>query len=212
MSAPMPIRVALIDDHAHIHELVTLALASQEDIQLVGRGMDGKEAILLCQSLMPDMVLMDVVMPKMDGVEATRHIRELFPQIKIVVLSSYHDDDSVRTMMDAGAVGYLLKSAIAQDLASMVRSIYRGSSVFSREVADKFLVGSSPAEKHDFGLTERELEVLRLMSQGLNHAEVAAQLVISQSTVKFHLTNILEKMGVSTRAEAIVLAAKNDLV
>lgn len=209
----VPIRVIIVDDHAHIHELINLALHSLTDIIVVGEAYQGAEALMLCQELVPDVVLMDVVMPHMDGVEATRHLHELYPQTKILVLSSFQGDENVRAMLHAGAAGYLLKTAIAQDLASMIRSVYRGGAVFSREVADQLLQTKAPAlPSQNFKLTERELEILALMVSGQNNIEIADQLFISQSTVKFHLTNILQKLNVETRTEAIVLAVKQQLI
>ncbi|MCB9438544.1 MAG: response regulator transcription factor [Anaerolineales bacterium] len=212
MSQDGPIRVILVDDHKHIHDAVSTLLNQQADIQLVGQASNGFEVVRLCDELKPDVILMDVVMPGMNGVEATRQIREKHPHIKILVLSSFQDDASVHEMLANGANGYVLKGAIALDLADTIRTTYQGKSVFSNEVAQMLLRPNRDEQQQTFGLTDREQEVIKLMADGLNNNEIAHRLFISRSTVKFHIANIVQKMGVETRAEAIVLAAKNGLI
>lgn len=214
MSQTEPIRVVLIDDHPHIHEAVSIVLSGIEDIKLVGQGGTGEEALQLSETLKPDIILMDVVMPGMGGVGATQAIRQWHPQVRILVLSSFQDDETVRAMLRSGADGYILKGSLAHDLADTIRTTCWGKAVFSSEVTQALVGSARPAAapQENFHLTERELEVLILMAQGMNNGEIAAALFISQSTVKFHLNNILLKMKVKTRAEAIVLAAKNNLV
>lgn len=203
----------LADDQLRVHEAVILALRGADDIVLVGQAADGDEAVILCGQLLPDLVLMDVLMPGIGGIEATRRIHQRHPQVNILVLSAMQDDMTVRAMLEAGAVGYVLKDSLARDLAATIRATHAGNAVFSQRITDRLLQNSQPAPvSQGFGLTERELEVLKLMAEGLNNGELAARLHISQSTVKFHITNILDKMGVATRPEAIVLAAKNNLV
>lgn len=210
---PPSIRVLLADDQLRVHEAVILALRGADDIVLVGQAADGDEAVILCGQLLPDLVLMDVLMPGIGGIEATRRIHQRQPQVNILVLSAMQDDTTVRAMLEAGAVGYVLKDSLARDLAATIRATHAGNAVFSQRITDRLLQNSQPAPvSQGFGLTERELEVLKLMAEGLNNGELAARLHISQSTVKFHITNILDKMGVATRPEAIVLAAKNNLV
>lgn len=205
-----PIRVVLIDDQRRTHEAVSIALSNCDDIRLIGHGSSGAEALDLCADLKPDLVLMDVVMPGTDGIETTRVLRQRHSAIKILVLSAYQDDESVRAMLQAGAVGYVVKGELAHDLAPSIRTAISGQSVFSAEVVDTLL--QKPMPSQNFRLTEREREVLRGMAEGLNNTEIGEKLVISASTVKFHIANIQQKMGVETRAEAIVLAAKNNLV
>lgn len=208
-----PIRVILIDDHKHIHDAVALALTQADDIHLAAQGSTGDEAVILCRQHQPDIVLMDVVMPGMDGVTATKRLKSEFPNVKILVLSSFQDDDTVHAMMREGASGYTLKHSLAANLVNAIRATHMGSVVIDSEVSQGLLQPPSPpAAGNSFDLTERELEVLRLMAHGLTNNEIAVKLFISRSTVKFHITNIEEKMGVTTRAEAIVLAAKNNLV
>jgi NarL family two-component system response regulator LiaR len=205
-----PIRVILADDHAQMHRTVQVILGSTTDIKMVGQGANGEEAIALCEQYRPDIVLMDVVMPVMDGIEATKVLHERFPEIKILVLSSFQDHESVYAMLKNGAVGYLTKSSLADDLAETIRAICQGKMVFSSEVGAQLI--SPPQPVVDYGLTDRELEVLVLLGEGLTNQQSAQRLSISQSTLKYHMNNIYQKLGVQTRSEALVLAAKNHLI
>jgi len=210
MAALQTIRIMLVDDHRMIHEGVAKILHDVSDLSLVAQAQNGEEAVKLCDQVQPDVILMDVVMPIMDGTEATRQIHEKHPLIKILVLSSFQDEESVRLMLNNGAIGYILKTSLSHDLVDTVRTVFRGKVVLSPEVADTLL--QSPAGRNDFALSARELEVLSLIGHGLNNYEIADQLTISRSTVKFHVTNILKKMKVDTRAEAIVIATQHDLL
>ena len=153
---------------------------------------------------------MDVVMPMMDGIEATRLLHDRFPDLKILVLSSFQDHESVHTMLHNGALGYITKSSLAEDLAETIRTTYQGKMVLSSEVGAQLLARPEPAV--DYHLTDRELEVLVLLAEGLTNRQSALKLSISQSTLKFHMNNIYRKLGVQTRSEALVLAAKNNLL
>lgn len=210
MSDKNLIRVVLVDDHAQMHRVVHLILGATSDIKLVGQGANGQEGIALCEQHQPDIVLMDVVMPAMDGIEATKVLHERFPAIKVLVLSSFQDHESVYAMLRNGAVGYITKGSLAQDLAETIRATVQGKMVFSREVGAQLVSPPQPAV--NFHLTDRELEVLVLLAEGLTNQQSAQKLSISQSTLKFHMTNIFEKLGVQTRSEALVLAAKNNLI
>jgi NarL family two-component system response regulator LiaR len=205
-----PIRVVLADDHAQMHRTVQVILGATPDITLVGQGANGQEAVALCEQYQPDIVLMDVVMPVMDGIEATKVLHERFPEIKILVLSSFQDHESVYAMLQNGAVGYLTKSSLADDLAETIHAICQGKMVFSSEVGAQLVSPPQPAV--DYGLTDRELEVLVLLAEGLTNQQSAQRLSISQSTLKYHMNNIYQKLGVQTRSEALVLAAKNNLI
>jgi len=205
-----PIRIVLIDDHMQMHKIVQATISSTADIKLVGQGANGQEGIALCEQYHPDVVLMDVVMPIMDGIEATKILHERFPSIKILVLSSFHDHENVYTMLRNGAVGYLTKDLLAQDLAETIRATFQGNMVFSSEIGAQLV--SSPQPDVDFHLTDRELEVLVHLAQGLTNQQTALKLSISISTLKFHMNNIYQKLGVQTRSEALVLAAKNNLI
>ena len=210
MTDENPIRVVLVDDHSQMHRIVQEILGATTDIKLVGQGANGQQGILLCEQYQPDIVLMDVVMPVMDGIEATKVLHERFPDIKILVFSSFQDHESVHAMLRNGAVGYLTKSSLANDLAETIRATIQGKMVFSSEVGAHLMAPPQPAV--DFHLTDRELEVLVLLAEGLSNQQSAQKLSISQSTLKFHMTNIYQKLGVQTRSEALVLAAKNNLI
>src|SRR3990170_7864826 len=192
-----PIRVVLVDDHAQMHRIIHVILGATSDIKLVGQGANGQEGIALCEQYQPDVALMDVVMPVMGGIEATKVLHERFPAIKILVLSSFQDHESVYAMLRSGAVGYLTKSSLAQDLAETIRATYQGKMVFSSEVGAQLV--SPPRPAVNFHLTDRELEVLVHLAEGLTNQQTALKLSISQSTLKFHMTNIFEKLGVQTR-------------
>lgn len=204
------IRVVLVDDHAQMHRIVRVILGATTDIKLVGQGANGQDGIALCEQYQPDIALMDVVMPLMDGIEATKILHERFPEIKILVLSSYQDHESVYAMLRNGAVGYLIKSSLAEDLTDTIRATFQGKMVFSSEVGVHLM--SPPQPALNFNLTDRELEVLVLLAEGLSNQQSAQKLSISQSTLKFHMSNIFQKLGVQTRSEALVLAAKNNLI
>jgi len=210
IATPPKIRVVLIDDHLQIHRIIQETLRTTSDIQLVGQGANGQEAITLCEQCQPDIVLMDVMMPVMDGIEATKILHERFPGIKVLVLSSFQDHESVYTMLRNGAVGYLTKSTLAKDLVDTIRATFQGKMVFSPDIVDQLL--TSPQPTVDFNLTDRELEVLVLLAEGLTNQQSAQKLSISVSTLKFHMNNIYEKLGVQTRSEALVLATKNNLI
>lgn len=210
MSADNPVRVVLVDDHFQIHRIVQAILAATPDIRLVGQGANGQEGIHLCEQYQPDVVLMDVVMPIMDGIETTRVVHERHPEIKILVLSSFQDHESVYAMLHNGAMGYLTKGALAEDLAETIRATFQGKMVFSSEVGAHLV--SPPRPAVDFQLTDRELEVLVHLAEGLTNQQTALKLSISPSTLKYHMNNIYQKLGVQTRSEALVLAAKNNLI
>lgn len=206
-------RVVLVDDHIHIHKIVETLLESTPDIRLVGQAANGQEALELCKQVQPDVVLMDVVMPVMDGIEATRLLREQYPGVKVLAISSFQDQESIIAMLKQGALGYIIKTTLAQDLVETIRTVGQGKMVFSPEVVDQLVSPQSKCNnKKNFQLTEREMEVLFLMAEGLNMPKIAARLIISHSTVKFHVENICHKLGVNTRSEALIVAAKNNLV
>jgi len=206
------IRVLLVDDHRHIHQIVMTLLTDVDDIELVGQASNGNEALLLYLEHRPDIVLMDIMMPGMGGLETTRRLRQQYPDSKIIVLSNFQDDEIVRDLLKEGAVGYILKTALVRDLVNTIRITYLGNTVLSAGIAPIVLKPAELKPSRDFGLTQRELEVLKLVAEGLNNGEIAQKLTISQSTVKFHINNLVQKMHVQTRAEAIVLAARNNLI
>jgi DNA-binding NarL/FixJ family response regulator len=209
------IRVMLVDDHIKIHRAISALIDFIDDVELVAQGSNGREAIQLCEEHMPDVILMDVVMPAMDGIEATRQIHQQFPEVRILALSSFQDEDSVKAMMEAGAVGYLVKTSSMDDLANTLRTVHSGKMVFSPELSQIFLQSSQEPEagsKKEYEITPRELEVLKLMIDGMNNGEIAAALVVSNSTVKYHVNSILTKLNANNRSEAITLAVEKHLV
>ena len=210
MTDKKSIRVVLADDHSQIHSIVQTILNRTSDIKLVGQAANGQEGIVLCEQYQPDIVLMDVVMPVMDGIEATKVLQARFPDIKVLVLSSFQDHESVYAMLRNGAVGYLTKSTLSEDLVATIQATFQGNMVFSSEVGAQLVSPPQPSTK--FNLTDRELEVLVLLADGLTNQQSAQKLSISTSTLKYHMTNIYQKLGVQTRSEALVLAAKNNLI
>jgi NarL family two-component system response regulator LiaR len=205
----MAIRVILIDDAQDVHDAVVTALRTVEDIVLAGKSFRGEDAVQLCEIALPDLVLMDMVMPGIGGADTTRALVERFPNLKILAMSSYREYALIRAMLDSGAVGYVMKDAISDELVDIIRAAVQGNIVFSREIGQIIL---SPQNQGDFGLTKREMDVLKLVAEGKYDLEIAKQLDVSKRTVRFHVRNILRKMSVSNRLQAMVLAAKNNLV
>jgi len=216
MSDNKVIQLILVDDHRRVHQALSEMIEFFDDIEILAHGSNGQEAIELVAKYHPDLVLMDVVMPEMDGVEATKRIMQQYPDTKILALSSFKDSETARAMLENGAVGYLLKNSSVDDLENTIRSALEGQGILSPEIMQALLekpkANSEDAVDIPEVLSQREIEVLKLFATGLTNGEIAAKLTISTSTVKFHITNILNKMGVETRAEAIVIAAKNGIV
>lgn len=208
-----PIRVLIADDHTVVRSGLSALLSIFDDLELVGEARTGREAVELVERLQPDVVLMDMVMPEMDGAQATAHIREHYPHVQVVVLTSFREDELVQKALTAGAIGYLLKDATADELADAIRNAVAGRATLAPE-ATQALIRQTLQGTHRLGddLTEREREVLALMVEGLNNNEIAKRLVVSRSTVKFHVSNILSKLGASTRTEAVAIALQHGLV
>ena len=206
------IRVLLVDDHMVVRSGLSTVLAVYDDLQLVGEGGDGEEAVRLCERLQPDVVLMDLVMPKVDGVTATKTIKERWPRIQIIALTSFKEKEYVEGALKAGASGYLLKNVSAEELVAAIRRVTTGQPSLSPEAAQVLIqkVNEPPTPGQD--MTEREQEILALMVEGLANNEIAERLTVSQSTVKFHVSNILSKLGVTGRTEAVAIAVKYRLV
>jgi NarL family two-component system response regulator LiaR len=213
MTETRPIRVVLVDDHAMLRRGLRFFLMGFDDLELVGEASSAKEAAGLCAELEPDVVLMDMVMPDMDGAEATRIIRQQYPNVQVIALTSFQEEDLIERALQAGAIGYLLKNVSAQDLAHAIREAHAGRSILAPE-ATKILVQATRqrASQPDYGLTERERQVLALLVEGLSNAEIADRLVISVATAKFHVRGVLTKLGVSSRTEAVALAWQQKLV
>jgi NarL family two-component system response regulator LiaR len=209
------IRLIVVDDHIKVHQGIAAIIDAFDDLEIVGHASNGQEAISLVYEQQPDLVLMDVVMPVMNGIEATKRIHATQPHTKILALSSFQDADSVRAMLNAGAVGYVLKNASIDDLVHTVRAAHSGKIVLSPEISTLLLElphTPTPVRGTDFGLTQREREILSLVVSGRNNGEIAAVLTISLSTVKFHVSSIFNKMGVTNRVEAARLAVESGLV
>jgi NarL family two-component system response regulator LiaR len=213
MTKSRPIRVIIVDDHAMLRRGLRFFLKGFDDLELVGEGSSGKEAIALCAETEPDVILMDMVMPEMDGAKTTQIIREKFPQVQVIALTSFQEEDLIERALQAGAIGYLLKNVSAEDLARAIREAHAGRSTLAPE-ATQVLVQATRrrSDQQDHGLTDREQEVLALMVEGLSNAEIAERLFITVATVKFHVRGILGKLGVNSRTEAIALAWQQKLV
>jgi NarL family two-component system response regulator LiaR len=187
-------------------------LKAFDDLELAGEAESGESAIQLCSDIQPDVILMDMVMNDMNGAVATRKIRERYPNIQVIALTSFKEEELVKGALEAGAIGYLLKDVSADDLAKAIRAAQAGRATLSPEAAQALVSASNKPPKPGLDLTERERTVLALMVEGLNNTQIAARLVISSSTIKSHVSSILSKLGVASRTEAVTLALRNKLV
>ncbi len=208
------IRVLLVDDHEMVRMGMAAYLSTEEDIEVVGEASSGEEGVRLAQELSPDVILMDLVMEGIGGVEATRRVREVCPSCKVIVLTSFIDDEKVYPVIEAGAFSYLLKTSRAAEIARAIRAAAAGEPVLESRVAGKIMArfrhANEPAPHEQ--LTPRELDVLRLIGQGKSNQEIADELIIGIKTVKTHVSNILSKLGVEDRTQAAIYVHKHNLL
>jgi NarL family two-component system response regulator LiaR len=212
---PQPIRILITDDHAIVREGLRALIGVKPDMELAGEAADGEEAVVKARSLRPDVILMDLVMPRKSGIEAIGEIKRENPGARILVLTSFAEDDQVLSAIKAGALGYLLKDSSPQELVEAIRCVYRGESSLHPAVARKLILGfghQRNAKPDVVALTEREMEVLKLVARGLSNQAVAEQLHIGEGTVRFHVSNILSKLQLENRTQAVLYALREGLV
>jgi two-component system, NarL family, response regulator LiaR len=211
MTQTTKIRVMIVDDHAVVRSGLGAFLAAVDDLELIGEAENGEQAVVRAKNLHPDVILMDLMMPGMDGVAATRLIREQNPSVQIIALTSFQEDEMVQNAMKAGAIGYLMKNVSTRELEAAIKAAKDGRMTLSPEAAQA-LVRAIQHDTESEILTGREKEILRLMVEGLNNAEIAGRIVVSLSTVKYHVSNILSKLGVDNRVAAISMAIQKKMI
>lgn len=208
----MTINILLVDDHAVVRTGLSKFLLVNKDLKLVGEASDGAEAVQMVSLHKPDVVLMDLIMPGVDGIAATREIHQKYPNVKVIVLTSFADQNMVQGALQAGAIGYLQKNVTAKELGIAIRSAFEGKMTLSAEATQILAHSVAQPQIRSEQLTERERDVLKSMVDGLNNLEIADALVISLGTVKFHISNIFHKLGVDSRVEAVKLAIEQKLI
>ena len=212
MGENKPIRIMIVDDHLMVRDGLKVFLSVYDDIEIAGEAEDGEQAVALCAQMEPDVVLMDILMPNMDGPTATEHILAAFPDIQVIALTSFTEEDLVQRALQAGAISYILKDVHSDKLAQAVREAHQGHGMIDSAAAQVLVKAAQEPPSQDYDLTERERQVLALMAEGKTNQEIAEELTLSVGTVRFHVSNILSKLGVSNRTEAVSLALQQKLV
>jgi two-component system, NarL family, response regulator LiaR len=207
----MTIKILLVDDHTVVRSGLGKFIMVNKDLKLIGEASDGAEAIQMVALHKPDVVLMDLMMPGVDGITATREIHQKYPLVKVIVLTSFADQNMVQGALQAGAIGYLQKNITAKELGNAIRSACAGKMTLSEEATQVLAQSVAQPQIHGEQLTERERDVLKCMTEGLNNNEIAEKLVISLGTVKFHISNIFHKLGVNSRVEVVKMAIEQKL-
>lgn len=207
-----PVRVMLVDGHPMVRRGLATFLMVFDDLQLVGETESGEAAIQLCAEVLPDVILMDMVMPDMDGAAVTRAIRQQFPQIKVIALTNFKEGELIKSALEAGVIGYLLKDISADQLARAIRTATSGRATISAEAAQALVEAANQPPEPGLDLTECERDVLALMIEGLNNTQIAEKLVVTPATVKSQVSNILSKLSVASHAEAVTLALGNCII
>jgi two-component system, NarL family, response regulator LiaR len=206
------IRIGVVDDHKVVRKGLLAFLRAHKELELVGEAKNGEEAVQMCHAHQPDVILMDLVMPGMDGAQATRKIKELYPQVQIIALTSFPEESLVEQALEAGAISYLLKNIDADELVRAIHAAHAGRPTLAPEAAQALIQAHTRPPQIGHDLTEREREVLTLIGRGLSNPEIADRLSVSHSTVKFHVSNVLSKLGAISRTEAVSLAHKHHLI
>ena len=212
MGEPDRILVIVVDDHEIFRGGIRFLMLTFDDIELVAEAQNGEEALLLCEQTRPDVVLMDIMMSGMDGIEATKVIRERYPSVQVLALTSFYDRELVKGAMQAGAIGYLVKGVSKDRLAEAIRSAHARQPTLSAEAVESLVQAADAPHGIGQDLSEREREVLELLAEGLSNSEIAARLVVSVAAVKYHVSSILSKLGTTNRTEAVALALQHSLL
>ncbi len=212
MSEQTPIRVMLVDDHLMVRDGLQVFLSMYDDLEIVGEAVDGAEAFDLCAQVRPDVILMDTVMPNVDGPTATARIRQAWPQVQVIALTSFLEEDLIQQVLQAGASGYLLKDVRPDKLAQAIRDAHEGRPTIASAAAQVLAQAAKQPAPVGIDLTPRERQVLALLAEGRTNKQIAKALTVSSGTVRLHVSNILSKLGVSNRTEAAALALQHNLV
>ena len=209
---PKPIRIMIVDDHLLVRDGLKLLVSTFDDLEVVAVAGDGEQAVGLCEEVQPDVILMDIVMPNMDGPTATARIRKSWPDVQVLALTSFVEEDLVRRAIGAGAIGYLLKKVSAEELAEAIRAAHEGRSTIDSDAMQVLIQSAQQPPPLGHDLTKRERQVLVLLAEGQTNKEIAEELTLSPATVRVYVSNILSKLGASNRTEAARLALEHKLV